>query len=159
MLALVAPAAAPAVAAGQPPKEGTYCTPWSGFYGHGRYTYADVRVCLRITSFELTQVSWQTDRVTYWHGISWHNPSNQYWATVGAQVEVKKEGETLFNHGHSTVQYKRQGDFEEGEFTQRECGTYWVTYKYLQVGPYYGQDKAINPPYWQGAQVEVPCAA
>ncbi|MGW2633817.1 hypothetical protein ACWC2K_31420 [Streptomyces chattanoogensis] len=157
LLALVAPTADPAVAAGQQPQEGTYCTPWNGHYGHGRYTFADARVCLRTTSWHRTQVWLQTDRVTYWHGIFWHNPSDNYWATVGARVQVKKEGETLLEREYSTQQYKRKDEFKAGEFTQRECGTYWVIYKYSQLGPYYGNDKAIETP-WIGGQVEVPCA-
>ncbi|AJT62407.1 hypothetical protein T261_0718 [Streptomyces lydicus] len=78
-------------------------------------------------------------------------------ASVWENVEVKKEGETLFKRNHGGAQYKRKDEFKAGEFTQGECGTYWVSYKYSQVGPYYKGDKAIETP-WIGSQVEVPCA-
>ncbi|QHC23323.1 hypothetical protein [Streptomyces sp. GS7] len=161
LVALVAPAAAPAVAAGQPPREGTYCTPWSEFYGHGRYTFADARVCLRTTSFGLTQVWLQTDRVTFWARGVWNNASNRegFRAKVSAHVEVRKDGKWLYNEWARGTQEQRKDEFHGGDFKQGECGTYWVTYKYHQVGPHYGGDKAINPSWWHGSQVEVPCAS
>ncbi|MFE0188084.1 MULTISPECIES: hypothetical protein [Streptomyces] len=157
LVALVAPAVAPAAAAGKPPREGTYCSPWAALYGKGRYTYADVRVCLRTTSFGLTQVWLQTDRVTYWQGI-WYSADNVEAAQITVNVEVKKDGQWLDNSEYLVRQGRRKDEFHLGDFEQRECGTYWIAYKYQQTGPYYSADKAIDEP-WHGSQVEVPCTS
>ncbi|GAA3825860.1 hypothetical protein ACFS5L_29460 [Streptomyces phyllanthi] len=153
-------AGTPGSAAAQPLAAGTYCTPWEGHYGAQGWTYADARVCLVVTAAQKVTLRAETDRNTYYWGGAWYNASSNWpasWRADGTVTNAK--GYRLTYDIVTLSQKSRSGSTDDvaGGAAMAECGTYSVTVRFRQHGPYW-TDSADIDSGTRTHQVDVPCS-
>ncbi|MEU2854176.1 hypothetical protein [Streptomyces syringium] len=155
-VSFLAPAATAAEhrAAAVPP--GDYCGPQEGFYGGGRYTYAEVQVCLHFEDGGPPEVRVSTHNNSYYWGGAWYNAGAGNPAEWRAEGTVGKAGQTA-NYSAALRQESANGWAGGGQLPAGECGAATVTLNFRQNGPYWtGGDYDIDSGE-RTYQVDVPC--
>ncbi len=123
---------------------GDYCAAQESFYGSGQYIYAEAQVCLRFGSGG-SEVRVNVSNSQYYWGGSWYSASSSYpayWTVSGALSQSGQSG------NYSVPQVKQtslDGSGSGGSpAVLNGCGSYSVTMTFHQVGPYWGDDQAID---------------
>ncbi|MBT2382432.1 hypothetical protein [Streptomyces sp. ISL-11] len=135
---------------------GDYCAAKESFYGSGQYTYAEAQVCLRFGSGGNEVRVNNTNSQYYWGG-SWYSASSSYPANWTASGTLSKSGQSGNYSVPQVKQTSLNGSGSGGSpAALNGCGSYSVTMTFRQVGPYWGQDQAIDSGQ-RTYTINVPC--
>lgn len=135
---------------------GDYCATKGSFYGSGQYTYAEAQVCLRFGPSSNAVVV-KDSNSQYYYGGSWYSASSSYPANWTASGTLSKSGQSGNYSVPQVKQTSLNGSGSGGSpAVLNGCGSYSVTMTFHQVGPYWGDDQAIDSGQ-RTYTIDVPC--
>jgi hypothetical protein len=121
------------------------CSPWSNWYGNGRWTYVEVQFCFDQTNPSTIAVVSQANGQYYWGGAWYHAKYySMGWTIQGTVAKAKDSKDEDFQGSGTTT--GGAGTTTYFTFSEISPGNYNVTLTYDQVGPYWGYDAAIHEP-------------